>query len=350
MADASLLDLSFDALGKRLADLPPYRAEQLWQAVYRDLVDAYSAVTTLPVSLRSTLALEAPFPILEPLTENRSQDGKTSKTLFRLADAETVESVTMEYADRKTVCVSTQVGCPIGCAFCATGRSGYTRDLATGEIVAQVLHAARRLREGGERLSHVVYMGMGEPFLNYAATLGSIRILNDPRGFSLGARSFTVSTAGVVPGIDRLADEDLQVNLAISLHSAVDRTRAQLVPLNHRYPIASVVAACRRYIERTNRRVTFEVALIAGKNDAIEDAIGVARLLSGMLCHVNLIPCNAIEGSESRRSPHDRVTAFADVLSGAGIPVTVRRSMGADIEAGCGQLRSRRKAQGKQTN
>jgi 23S rRNA (adenine2503-C2)-methyltransferase len=341
MASGSLLDLPYDALLERLGDLPAYRTEQVWHAVYRDLIDSHESITTLPRAVRARLTSDVPFPTLDPIAETRSRDQRTTKSLFRLRDGETIESVTMEYADRCTACVSSQVGCSIGCPFCATGQSGFVRDLAIGEIVAQVLHAARRLREKGKTLSHVVYMGMGEPFLNYHATLDSIRILNDPRGFSLGARSFTLSTAGIVPGIDRLADEGLQVNLAISLHASSDRARERLVPVNRRYPIASLLAACRRYTEATHRRVTFEIALIDGVNDDVEEARAVARLLRGLLCHVNLIRCNATGDSSLRPTPERRVQAFAEVLSDARIPVTIRQSMGTDIQAGCGQLRAR---------
>ncbi len=340
MPEASLLDLLPDELRERLDDLPPYRATQILQAVYRDLVTAYDAITTLPLALRARLTDGLPFPIAEPIDERVSPDRRTRKTLFRLGDGETIEAVTMEFVDRRTACVSSQVGCPIGCPFCATGQGGFVRDLTAGEMVSQVLHAARQVRAIGG-LSHVVYMGMGEPMLNFGAVLRSIRILNDPESLSLGARSFTISTAGVVPGIDRLADEDLQVNLAVSLHAADDALRDRLVPINRRYPIRQLLNACRRYVERTRRRITFEFALIDGVNDGTDQARAVARLLGGLLCHVNLIPYNPTDGSTSRRSPRGRVEAFAEVLADAGIPVTVRKRMGIEIEAGCGQLRAR---------
>ena len=341
MPEVTLLDLPLEEVSARLADLPGYRAMQIWQAVFHDLANSYDAITTLPRALRARLAAELPFPVMESIDETLSLDTSTQKTLFRLADGETIESVIMIYPDRATACVSSQVGCPVGCPFCTTGLSGFVRDLTTSEIVAQVLHAARHVRHSGRRLSHIVYMGMGEPFLNYHATLNSIRTLNDPRGFALGARAFTVSTAGVVPGIDRFAEEPLQANLAISLHTAHNRLRDRLVPMNRRYPIASLLAATHRYTERTHRRVTFEIALIENVNDAAEDAASVARLLGGLLCHVNLIPHNPTAGFTPRRSPADRVRTFADILSQNGIPATIRKSMGTDIQAGCGQLRAR---------
>jgi len=340
MPEISLLDLSFDELSERLADLPRYRAVQIWRGVFRDLAPSYEAISTLPRPLRSRLEQSIPFTELRPIREEESADEMTRKTLFRLADGETIESVTMRFPDRRTVCVSSQVGCAVGCPFCATGQAGFARDLSSGEIVAQVLHAARGLRVCGESVTHVVYMGMGEPFLNYDATLASIRVLNDPRGFCLGARSFTVSTAGVVPGIDRFAEEDLQANLAISLHAVDDATRDRLVPINRRYPTGPLLAACRRYVERTHRRITFEITLLDDVNDAAADARDVADRLAGLLCHVNLIPHNPTPGSPFAASPIERVRAFAEILERARIPVTVRRSRGTDIRAGCGQLRA----------
>jgi len=347
MPDPSLLDLSYDALADRLTDLPIYRIDQIWQGVYRDLADSYEAITTLPRSLRARLVKSIPFPVLDPILEEVSHDGLTSKTLSRLADEDTIESVTMEFPNRRTACVSSQVGCAIGCPFCATGDGGFTRNLTVGEIAAQVLQSARRLRVRGKSLSHIVYMGMGEPFLNYDATLGSIRILNDRRGFSLGARSFTVSTAGIVPGIDRLASEGLQVNLAISLHAGDDRTRDRLVPINRRYPLASLLAACRRYTEKTHRRLTFEIALLEGINDAAPHARAVADRLAGLLCHVNLIAHNPTPNAPFSASSADRTHAFAEILTRSHIPVTVRHSKGSDIQAGCGQLRSRGERDGE---
>jgi 23S rRNA (adenine2503-C2)-methyltransferase len=249
----------------------------------------------------------------------------------------------MEYADRATACVSSQVGCAVGCPFCATGQSGFVRNLSSGEIIAQALHVARDLRLRERRLSNIVFMGMGEPLSNLDAVLGSIRVLNDPRGFGLGARAFTVSTAGVVPGIERIAEDSLQLNLAVSLHAGDDTLRNVLVPLNRKYPLDLLMAACRRYLARTHRRITFEIALVAGLNDRPHHARAVAERLGGLLCHVNLIPANPIsERRDLRRSPPAAVRAFAEILATAGISTTVRDSRGADILAGCGQLRARR--------
>jgi len=345
MNDTTLLDLSFEDLLAALAELnePAFRAAQIWRAVFKDLVSSYDETTTLPKSLRHRLESVIPWTGVTTLKTLPSIDGQTSKLLLRLHDGETIETVVMRYARRNTVCISTQVGCAMGCKFCATGQSGFTRDLAAGEIVDQVLTSARLLQSESEHLSNVVFMGMGEPFANYEATLESIRILNDPRGFGLGARSFTVSTVGIIPGIRRLSQENLQVNLAVSLHTADEALRTQLVPINHRYPVAEIVRACRAYVRATHRRVTFEIALIAGVNDSDSHANQVAEALHGVLCHVNIIPFNPIAGSAWRPSSNDRVQAFAHIIESVGYPVTIRQSRGTDIQAGCGQLRAEEK-------
>ncbi len=343
MSRETLLDLNRDELMAFLAECgePQYRAKQIWQAIYRDLVPSYEAITPLPKGLRTSLAESLPVEPLHPVESITSRDKRTHKALFRLADGETIETVLMLYEHRRTVCLSTQVGCAIGCPFCATGKSGFTRDLTAGEIVSQALHFARELHKREERLTNIVYMGMGEPFLNYEATMKSIRILNDPNGFSLGARHLTVSTVGIIPEIERFTREDLQVNLAISLHAGDDALRDRLVPINRRYPLTPLIRACRDYIEATHRRVTFEVALIDGVNDAPEEARKIASLLAGLLCHVNLIPLNPIPASPLRPSSRERTDAFAGLLEEAGIPVTVRLGRGIKIQAGCGQLRAR---------
>jgi 23S rRNA (adenine2503-C2)-methyltransferase len=338
-----LFDLTLSELRSLLAaqDEKPFRAAQIWQAAYRELVSSYEEMTPLPTDLRARLALELPLSPLEPIGSQHSPDGRTRKTLFRLEDGETIETVLMAYERRHTVCVSTQVGCPLACAFCATGASGFTRDLTAGEIVGQTIDAARTLRTDGQHLTNVVYMGMGEPFLNLEATLKSVRILNTQEGFRLGARHITISTVGIVPGIERLGTEGLQVNLAVSLHAGTDALRDRLVPVNRHYPISTLLAAVRSYIEATHRRVSFEVALADGVNDAPEHAEAVASRLRGLLCHVNLIPLNPTPGSGLRPSPRARIDTFASRLETAGIPVTVRLGRGAEIQAGCGQLRSR---------
>jgi 23S rRNA (adenine2503-C2)-methyltransferase len=251
----------------------------------------------------------------------------------------------MAYDRRWTVCASTQVGCAVGCSFCVTGQGGFVRHLETGEIVEQALYYARALRAEQRALSNIVLMGMGEPLLNYDRVWQAIEIWNDHRGFNLGARRMTLSTAGVVPGILRMAQESLQVGLAVSLHAAEDALRDQLVPLNRRYPLIELMAACRAYVERTHRRITIEYALIDGVNDGLDQAHKLVRLLQGLDCHVNLIPLNPgsampVEGVY-RASPRERVDAFQRALADRGVATTVRLRRGVEIQAGCGQLRQR---------
>jgi len=337
---------------------PSYRADQLWGWMYRSLATDFEEMTNLPKGLRARLAEEALLQGLKPLAERVSADGLTRKVLFALRDGQTIESVLMLYERRRTICISTQVGCPIGCPFCATGQSGFVRNLTPGEIVEQVLYFARQLKEGiGGKgcgapipyplsITNVVLMGMGEPFLNYEATWQAIETLNHHRGFNLGARRITISTVGIVPGIERLARERLQVNLAVSLHAPTDRLRNKLVPINRRYGLARLLAACRYYVAQTGRRISFEYALMDGVNDSREQAQRLAGLLKGLLCHVNLIPLNPIAEAPYRPSPRERVMAFQAELTRLGIPTTVRVRRGLDIEAGCGQLRCQRMPSG----
>jgi 23S rRNA (adenine2503-C2)-methyltransferase len=344
---ADLRDLSYAALQAQMAvwGEPKFRTRQLWQWLYVQLATEYGQMSNLPQALRERLAQFYRLDTLVPVDELRSADGLTEKLLFELHDGATIESVGMAYDQRWTVCVSSQVGCAVGCSFCATGQGGFVRHLETGEIVEQVLYFSRRLAAAAapRAVSNVVLMGMGEPLLNYDRVWQAIEIWNDHRGFDLGARRITLSTAGVVPGILRLAEERLQVGLAVSLHAAEDGLRDQLVPLNKRYPLADLMAACREYVDKTRRRITIEYCLIEGVNDALEQASQLARLLRGLLCHVNLIPLNpvAAEGGELQSPSQERVRAFQRVLTEGGLPATVRLRRGVDIQAGCGQLRQR---------
>ncbi|HEY74883.1 MAG TPA: 23S rRNA (adenine(2503)-C(2))-methyltransferase RlmN [Thermoflexia bacterium] len=339
----SLYDLDFPALRSLVEGWgePAYRARQLWEWLYVHLADNFDRMTNLPKALRRRLAEETTVGAPEVVDTLVSSDGQTRKDLLRLRDGETVEVVLMRYERRRTVCVSTQVGCSIGCAFCATGQAGFRRNLTAGEIVAQVLHFARVLRAEGERVTNVVLMGMGEPLLNYEASLAAIRRLIDPQGFRLGQRHITLSTVGVVPGIDRLAREGLQITLAVSLHAATDDLRDRLVPINRKYPLDDLFAACHRYVERTGRRISFEWALIAGVNDTTVQAEALAARLGGLLAHVNLIPLNPTPGYEGHPSPPEAIAAFTAVLDRRRIPYTVRLRRGIEIQAGCGQLRHR---------
>ncbi len=329
--EARVLDLGF----------PAYRGRQLWGWAYRQLVANYSEMANIPTALRHALATEAPLSLLEPVRVVASDDGETIKTLYRTGDDHMLETVLMLYPNRATVCVSCQVGCAVGCAFCATGLMGLARNLGAGEMVAQVVGAAREARRRGRKLTNIVMMGMGEPLQNYADTMKFIEIVHDPAGLDIGARRITVSTSGIVPKIDALADEPLQLNLAISLHAPDDELRSQLVPINRRYPIATLMAAADRYIAKTGRRVSFEYALMRGINDSEQTAHDLTALLRGRLCHINIIPLNPVDVLPYERPDPAAIERFATILRTAGIPTTVRYSRGLDIDAACGQLRAK---------
>jgi 23S rRNA (adenine2503-C2)-methyltransferase len=307
-------------------------------------------MANVPATLRARMASETTLGLLTPLAEQDSSSGLTRKMLFLLPDGHCIESVLMHYQGRRTACISTQVGCSMGCTFCATGQTGLARNLSAGEIVAQVLHFAREIRErhlevpgtAGHPVSNIVMMGMGEPLANYSATWQAIETLTDARGYSIGARRITLSTVGLVPGIRRLAQEKLSVNLAVSLHAPDDELRNRLVPINRRYPLADLMAALDYYAQTTHRRVTIEYALMAGVNDSSHQARQLAGLVRGLLCHVNLIPLNPTPGSTLRPSPREQVVAFRDELERFRIPSTVRMRRGISIKAGCGQLQQRR--------
>jgi 23S rRNA (adenine2503-C2)-methyltransferase len=343
MKTIQLLELSKDELQALLAgwDEPRYRADQIWIWLYRRFAASPEEMTDLPKSLRARLETDTQFSPLKPQATLDSANGQTRKTLFALADGSQVEAVLMQYARRRTLCISTQAGCAVGCPFCATGQAGFDRNLTAGEIVAQVLYYAHLLADKEDRVTNIVFMGMGEPLANYAATWAAIRCLNDSSGFGLGARAMTLSTVGLVPAIRRMSHEPEQVGLAVSLHSPTDELRNELVPINRRYPLAQLMEVCREYIAATHRRVSFEYALMDGVNDSDEHARQLADLLKGMLAHVNLIPLNPTADSPYRGSSKTRVRAFQAVLEDRGLPVTVRIRRGIDIQAGCGQLRAR---------
>jgi 23S rRNA (adenine2503-C2)-methyltransferase len=317
---------------------PAYRARQVWQGLYQRLWNRAEQFTTLPRGLRERLGEEFSFSNLEPETILASQDGQTQKTLFRLPDRQPLEAVLMGYERRRTLCISSQAGCAMGCVFCATGQMGFRRHLSSGEIVEQVLHYARQLDERGERVTNVVLMGMGEPFHNYEATLQAIDRLGHPEGMNLGARRFTISTVGLVPMIRRFAAENRQVNLAVSLHAADDELRSSMLPINRKYPIAMLMEACREYVQKTHRRITFEWALIRDVNDSPEQARRLAQLLTGILSHVNVIPLNPTAKYPGQATTLDRARAFQAELDRHGITCTIRLRRGIDIQAGCGQL------------
>ena len=338
-----LYDLDFPALRVLLDDWgePAYRARQLWEWLYVHLAADFDGMTNLPRDLRERLNTGATIGVLPVVDTMQSSDGETRKDLLQLDDGETVEAVLMRYRDRRTTCISTQVGCAIGCTFCATGQMGFRRDLTAGEIVAQALHFVRALRDEGCRLTNVVLMGMGEPLLNYEASLTAVRRLIDPQALNLGQRHITLSTVGIVPGIHRLAGEGLQITLAVSLHAATDSLRDQIVPINRRYGLDTLFEACYDYVQRTGRRVSFEWALIEGLNDTPQQAQALAARLEGLLAHVNVIPLNPTQGFEGRPASRASLDAFTAQLKRYRISHTIRLRRGVDIQAGCGQLRQR---------
>ena len=318
---------------------PSYRSTQVRHGVTRELAGSWDEVTTLSKPLRTRLAQELPFAELTLEEEQRSSDG-TVKARFRSADGFPLETVLMRHADRRAVCVSSQSGCALACTFCATGAMGLGRNLRAGEIFEQLLWAAREARRDEARIGNVVLMGMGEPFHNYDEVLGFCRLANDPDGYGLGARSIAISTAGWVPGIERLSGEPLQVKLAISLHGPNDDVRGSLMPVNRRYPVAAVMEACRRYRAATHRRVFIEYLLLQGVNDEPRHAEELADLLHATApggFHVNLIVYNPTAAEYAASEP-DRVATFRSTLVRRKIDHSLRRSRGRDIDAACGQL------------
>jgi 23S rRNA (adenine2503-C2)-methyltransferase len=350
MTSTLIYDLSQSELAKIITSWgeSTYRVKQIWQGLYLHLWNSPDQFTNLPVALRQKLADTFVYSNLEPETTLSSRDGETLKTLFRLPDRQPIETVLMCYARRLTLCISTQVGCAMGCVFCATGQMGFRRNLTSGEIVEQVLYYSRLLRQQDEEITNVVVMGMGEPFHNYEATLEAIDRLNARDGFNFGARRFTISTAGLVPGIRRFTAEKRQINLAVSLHTAEDELRSSLMPVNRKYNLDELLNACREYIEQTGRRISFEWALIQGINDTPEQARKLAERLQGLrrkgtiLCHVNVILLNPSPHYTQQASTITRAEAFMTEIRRHGIPCSLRLHRGIDIQAGCGQLAGQR--------
>jgi 23S rRNA (adenine2503-C2)-methyltransferase len=322
--------------------LKNYRLEQLYRAAAKEFIDDLADVTTLPKELRATLADEGfAFDSVEPVVIQKSIDKQTTKGLFALADGAEVEAVLMEhFGERNTVCISSQAGCAFACSFCSTGQAGFTRQLEATEIFDQALYFARLLAKQNRRITNIVFMGMGEPFHNYEAVMGAVSLLNDGQGFGLGHRHITISTVGLVPQIERFANEGIQVNLAISLHAPNDEIRSSIMPVNKRWALDELMATVKAYIEKTNRKVFFEYIMLEGVNDRPQDAEELARLMRGPLYHVNLIPYNSTPDAALGSSGDERIRAFAAILEAKGVSNTVRVPMGRDIAAACGQLRA----------
>ena len=335
---ATLYDPTREELATLLGGEPRYRLDQLWQGLYDHRVTP-AEMSNIPKALRTRLGEELPL-ALTPVAESISDDGQTVKWLWSLADGARIETVLMHYPERSTVCVSTQAGCAMACGFCATGQAGFERNLTVGEIVEQVVRAARIAADGSpsRRVSNIVFMGMGEPLANVDRVLGAVERIHGDLGLS--ARHLTISTVGIVPGIRRLAREPLPVNLAVSLHAANDSLRDELVPINRRYPLAELFGACEDYLRIKNRRISFEWAMIDGVNDRDIDARELAAAARSLRAHINLIPLNATPGWPTRGTPPDRVAAFRDSLESMGANATVRANRGNEIDAACGQLRA----------
>jgi len=353
MADATAQEIWIDEAARRAGysdgatfaaahGFKNYRLAQLYRAATRELAEEVGDVTVLPKELRAALTAEGfRFEGVEPVVVEHSNDKQTIKGLFRLADGNEIEAVLMQHhGGRNTVCISSQAGCAYCCAFCATGQAGFTRHLSATEIFDQARYFARLLHARDAKITNVVFMGMGEPFHNYAAVMDAVRLLNDPHGFGLGHRHITISTVGVVPKIDAFADEGIQVNLAISLHAPTDALRSSIMPVNRKWSIDELMAACRRYIAKTNRKVFFEYVMLDGVNDRPEDAQALAALMHGPLYHVNIIPYNSTPDAKLGPTGDERIRAFAAILEAKGVPCTVRMPMGRDIAAACGQLRA----------
>lgn len=323
--------------------LPGFRAKQVYQWLHCRLAASYDEMTDLPKALREQLAEEYPLNICTVAKKQVSAADGTVKFLYALHDGDYIESVVMKYKYGYTVCVSSQVGCKMGCAFCASTLGGFKRSLTAGEILSQVYTAQRELEE---RVSHIVLMGMGEPLDNFDNVMRFIELVTDEKGLNLSMRNISLSTCGVVPKIEELMKKKLQLTLSISLHAADSGLRSKIMPINKKYDVDELLAVCRRYAAETSRRISFEYSMLAEVNDSDECARLLASKLRGMLCHVNLIPVNEVEESPFKPSSPERIERFTEILAGSGITATVRRKLGSDIEASCGQLRRKMNKKG----
>ena len=316
-------------------DEKAYRAEQVFNWIYKENVTNIDDMTNLSLDLREKLNNEFSLHNFNISKKLESKDG-TKKYLFDLLDGNAIETVLMEYKHGFSICVSSQIGCKMGCKFCASTGIPFIRNLTPGEIVEQILAVER---DTGIKISNIVFMGIGEPFDNYDNVIKAIRIINNPKGLNIGARHISISTSGIVPNIYRLAEENIQCTLSISLHSADNKKRSEMMPVNNAYNIGELIKACKDYINMTNRRISFEYALAKDDNDNLDDAKKLVKLLKGMLCHVNLIPINKIENGKYSKSTNENIIRFRDFLNDNGIVATIRRELGSDIDAACGQLR-----------
>ena len=333
----NIKEFNLDDLKQELENIgeKKYRAEQIFKWIYVDKVKEFDEMTNLSLDLRETLKRNYTMCNFNILKKQESADG-TKKYLFDVLDGNAIETVLMEYHHGKTICVSSQIGCKMGCKFCASTGIKFIRSLTAGEIVEQILAVEQDI---GDKISNVVFMGIGEPFDNYDNVMKAIQIINNQKGLNIGARHISISTSGLVPMIYKFADEELQCTLSISLHATTDEKRSKMMPINNRYNIKELMEACKYYINKTNKRISFEYALAKDNNDNLEDAKELVKLLKGMLCHVNLIPINKIENGEYVKSSNENIIKFRDYLNEKGIVATIRRELGSDIDAACGQLR-----------
>jgi 23S rRNA (adenine2503-C2)-methyltransferase len=319
---------------------PAYRRKQLWSWLGRGAT-TFEQMKDLPRTLRATLARELSATSLDAIAVSQADNGRTTKTLYELEGGHSVEAVVMRYTDRSTLCISSQAGCPIGCPFCATGKFPFGRNLKAHEIVEQAVDAERILAAEGRRLSHVVFMGMGEPMANYGAVVESVRRLADPELLGISPRRIVISTSGLIPRIALLAEEKIPVTLAISLHAARDELRDVLVPINRKYPVHELVDAAQAYATATGRRVSYEWVMLAGVNDTRRDAKELGALLKGKLAHVNLIPFNPVDDTPFSAPDRASIRSFKDMVQAEGLNVTVRDTRGREADAACGQLHER---------
>lgn len=340
MEKTDIKAMYFDELSESLKSLglPSFRAKQVWQWLHQKGAGSFDEMTNLSKQLRDTLNDKYVIKFCEVERKSVSSLDGTVKYLFRLYDGEFIESVLMKYKYGYSLCVSTQVGCRMNCAFCATGVGGFIRNLSAAEILSQV-HAAQN--DMDIKVSHIVLMGMGEPMDNYDNVIRFLKLVNNDDGLNIGMRNISLSTCGIIPGIKKLQDENLQLTLSVSLHAPNDSVRSKLMPVNKKYPVDDLLSACREYADETSRRISYEYAMFGGVNDSDECAAELAEKLKGTLAHINLIPANDVTESGLKSSTPERIKRFCEILEKAGRNVTVRRSLGGDIDASCGQLRSK---------
>ncbi len=333
----NIKDYSLEELKEELKEIgeKPFRAEQIYKWIYENRVSSFDEMTNLSLELREKLKQYYEIKEFKIITRQESSDG-TKKYLFDLLDGNAIETVLMQYHHGYSICVSSQVGCKMGCKFCASTGIPFIRNLTSGEIIEQIMAVER---DTGVRISNIVFMGIGEPLDNYDNVVKAIRNINNPKGLNIGARHISISTSGLVPKIYKLAEENIQCTLSISLHATTNEQRSKMMPVNNTYNIEELLKACKDYVEKTHRRISFEYALAKENNDNLEDAKRLVKLLKGMLCHVNLIPINKIENGEFIKSSNENIIKFRDYLNEHGIVATIRRELGSDIDAACGQLR-----------